>query len=212
MRKDTKVLIKFFLAVFLISFLVTNWDSISWVFNYEFMSQATSNLFNSGGKDITGITQTSVTPVPDNPQVFNKNEIEIPGLNIKAPLIFATSIDNEDLLNYLKKGVALYGGSALPGNPGQTIVLGHSAPPNWPKINYDWVFTNINDLNNGDHINVYFNFKKYTYVVTNKTIIDPGGDIPQNTLTNNNNMLVLISCWPPGKNYKRIAVEAELQE
>jgi len=30
-------------------------------------------------------------------------------------------------------------------------------------------------------------------------------------LTNSDNMLVLISCWPPGKDIRRIAVEAKLK-
>jgi sortase (surface protein transpeptidase) len=38
--------------------------------------------------------------------------------------------------------------------------------------------------------------------------VDPKTGVPAPTVEGNS--LMLISCWPPGKNTKRIAVEAEL--
>ena len=104
-----------------------------------------------------------------------------------------------------------YPGSTLPGIKGQTIILGHSAPLGWPKIRYDWVFTNLAHLDKGDKIFVYFNHKKYTYSVKGKLFLNRGEDLPSRLLTNSENMLVLISCWPPGKDFKRIAVNAEIK-
>jgi len=99
----------------------------------------------------------------------------------------------------------------LPGEKGQTIVLGHSAPPNWPDIKYDNVFSLINELEKGDEVFVYFNNKEYIYSVETKVFLEIGQDIPESNLTNSENMLILISCWPPGKNIKRIAVTAYLK-
>jgi LPXTG-site transpeptidase (sortase) family protein len=138
-----------------------------------------------------------------------KNILEIPKIGISAPLVFVENADEEDLYKALDSGVVYFPGSVLPGQTGQTIFLGHSAPAGWPKIKYDWVFSEINELTKGDEILIYFNYQKYSYSVTRKIFLDKGEEIPSG-LTNSNNMLVLISCWPPGKDLRRIAVEAEL--
>jgi len=98
----------------------------------------------------------------------------------------------------------------LPGSVGQTIILGHSAPSGWPKIKYDWVFTHLVDLEKGDEIFVYFNNRKYVYEVKEKLFFEKGEEVQESSLTNSENMLVLISCWPPGKDIRRIGVSAEL--
>jgi LPXTG-site transpeptidase (sortase) family protein len=86
--------------------------------------------------------------------------------------------------------------------------LGHSAPAGWPKIKYDWVFSRLNELSDGDEIFVYFENKKYTYQFSKKIFLEKGEELPS-LLTNSENILVLISCWPPGKDLRRIAVVAK---
>ena len=98
--------------------------------------------------------------------------------------------------------------SVYPGQTGQIVILGHSAPPGWPKIKHDWVFTDLQKLSPGDKVMVDVNNKQFTYVVKQKTIIKRGADVP--TDTSSVNSLTLISCWPPGKDYQRIAVQADL--
>jgi sortase (surface protein transpeptidase) len=66
-------------------------------------------------------------------------------------------------------------------------------------------------LTEKDEIFVHFEHQKYTYYVTKKIFLRKGEEIPQG-LTNSENMLILLSCWPPGKDYKRIAVEATLKK
>ena len=140
----------------------------------------------------------------------NGNTIKIPKIGISAPLIFVSNSDNGYLHNKLDSGVVHYPGSSMPGEQGQTIVLGHSAPANWPKIKYDWVFSRLNELNKGDQIILNYNNQKYIYSVIRKVFLNKGEEMPEQGLTNNNNTLISISCWPPGKDYKRIAVESEL--
>lgn len=105
----------------------------------------------------------------------------------------------------------LFPGSALPGEQGRTVLLGHSAPEGWPDVNYDRIFTELNSLIEGDEVYVYFNQREYVYIVRNKFFLDRGEELPQ-PLTNSQNMLILVSCWPPGKDLYRIAVEARLKE
>jgi LPXTG-site transpeptidase (sortase) family protein len=139
-----------------------------------------------------------------------QNTLEVPKISVSVPIIFSTSANKTSLAKDLDSGVVYYPGSVYPGQIGQAIILGHSAPPGWPKIKHDWVFTDLDKLIPGDTILIDINNKQYTYIVKQKTIIKRGADAPEDGLSANNNVLTLISCWPPGKDYQRIAVQAEL--
>jgi len=190
-----KKLWKFFIFLFLVSFIVINWSDISWVFNYKVIYRGLSNFFE----------RNKIEAV-----YFDKEDsIEIPKIEVKAPIIFPENNSEGDFEKALKKGVLHYPQSVLPGEEGTTILLGHSAPPNWPKIDYDWIFNDLNKLNTGDEIYIYFNQSRYIYEVTEEFFLNPGQDIPQ-PLTNSKHVLNLISCWPPGRDQERIAIRAEL--
>jgi LPXTG-site transpeptidase (sortase) family protein len=137
-----------------------------------------------------------------------EDSLFIPSLGVKAPLVEVASFEPKDFREPLKRGVALYP-SSLPGKKGRTIILGHSAPPSFPKINYDWVFSDLAKLKEGDEILINFNQKQYRYLVKGKKILkkgEPLTDFSDNSFSE----LVLISCWPPGIDYKRLAVFADL--
>ena len=206
MRKmeEIRQLWKPFLIIFFISFLILNWNNISWIFNYRVISQTIANFFQKDNSLKSGVSETIEFEYSEK-----ENSLEIPKVEVSAPLIFVEYID--EVHKTLDKGVVHFPDSVLPGEKGQTIILGHSAPPNWPDINYDNVFSRLNELEGEDEIFVYFNHQKYNYSVIKKIFLERGEEIPENTLTNSDNMLVLISCWPPGKDIKRIAVEAKLK-
>jgi LPXTG-site transpeptidase (sortase) family protein len=90
--------------------------------------------------------------------------------------------------------------------------LGHSAPPNWPKIKYDWVFSDLDALSPGDKIIVYIDYKEYTFTVKQKNILKRGEDITPLNLVQEGNYLALVSCWPPGKDLQRINIQATIDK
>lgn len=137
------------------------------------------------------------------------NGVLIPKIGVEAPLLIVDSIKPEDFRAPMKKGVAYYP-SALPGEKGETVVLGHSAPRGWPKINYDWVFSELEKLEPGDEIFVSFENRSYRYIVGEKIFLQKGQDLPALSFDNSQSKLVLISCWPPGIDNKRIVVYSEL--
>ncbi len=222
-NEKQKQFIKIYIVLFVVIFTFINWNNVSWLFNYRVMSTLTYDFFNPY-QNSTLLVSASNIATPAIFQTLNigiqnkkaypysakSNSIEIPGIGIVAPVVIGESTDLAMLEKNLNQGTVIYPGSVLPGENGQTIILGHSAPPNWPRIKYDWVFSEINNLNFGDQVTLYSNNRQYTYRVIQKDIVKAGGDIPVNTLTGKNNILVLVSCWPPGKNYKRITVSAEL--
>lgn len=204
------------------------WGNISWVVNANIWRQILSDAFPQIFPRPYVLVVKNPTLISGTPEVDNKPAIKspggenspasaqkprrdmltIPGINITAPIITAKTGDAEVISGLLDSGVVLYPGSAPFGENGQTVILGHSAPAGWPKIKYEWVFSKINELEKGDMVVVtYDNITRY-YKVAGSQIVNPKDGVPAPTVEGNS--LMLISCWPPGKDTKRIAVEAEL--
>jgi len=213
---EIKKLWKVFIILFLVILVIFNWNEVSWIFNYRAVSGLLSDFFKGSDKEIQKIDQYDYYEGEEDKSSsssfatarLKEDSLEIPKIEVSAPLIF---VENRDkVYKTLDNGVVHYPDSVLPGEKGQTIILGHSAPPNWPDIKYDNVFSRLNELEEGDEIFIYFEHQKYNYSVTNKFFLERGEEVPE-YLTNSDNMLVLISCWPPGKDIRRIAVEAKLK-
>jgi len=198
-------LLKYFLLFFLLSFLILNWGRVSFIFNWQVISQFLKTPFEKK------IEKEISQPEEKKFEYSEKeNSIEIPKIEISAPIVFVKS--EKEIEIGLDRGVVLFPGSALPGQKGQTIIEGHSAPAGWPKIKYDWVFSRLSELEEGDEVGLNFNHQKLNYYVTQKIFLNRGEEIAPQDLTNSDNILLLISCWPPGKDLKRIAVEATLKK
>jgi sortase A len=228
-KKQAINLAKIVAVLYVASFLIINWAEVSWMFNYKEVSNLVEDFFNpypsidastmdnyfypnhsQQNQQTTAQTIKSAEEIKTT-YTDKQNTIEIPKINISAPIIFSQSTDKTSLMKDLDKGVIYYPGSVYPGQIGQIIILGHSAPPGWPKTRYEWVFSDLNNLIVGDKILIDLNNKQYTYIVRQKTIIARGADVPTYTSATGNSVLTLISCWPPGKDYQRIAVQAELE-
>lgn len=202
-----KKLWKYFVFLFLIAFLVINWQEVSWIFNYRTVFGFISDFFQKE-RILTEINNKATVEYSKNFEYSEKeNSIEIPKIGVMTPLIVDKSLDDKDVYKAMDKGVVYYPNSVLPGEKGQTIILGHSAPPNWPKIKYYHVFNRLNDLEAGDEFFIYFDNKKYTYLVEKKIFLEKGEELPDD-LTNSEDILILISCWPPETGKRRIAVVA----
>lgn len=217
---NNKKTIKLFLALYILGYIIFNWSNVSWVFNYKAVSGLTYAFFYPYANqslptptipNIFSNQEISIKPeVLIKPDISEKqNVLEIPAIALETEIVFPESNNVNVLHDYLDKGVIFYPGSAELGTNGQSIFLGHSAPPNWPKIKHDWVFTNLEKLKIGDEIIINLDYVKYTYKVKNKTIIAKGQEI-EKELTYLNNVLVLVSCYPPGKDFQRIVISAEI--
>jgi len=196
-KKKSKNIWRFLFLIFVLSFIVLNWSDIYWIFNFRVAPKGIQTLINQEKEKEEEIS------------FYDKeNSIEIPVINITAPIITSEGSSNEHYEEALKKGVVHFSDSVFPGEKGATIILGHSAPSNWPKIDYDWVFSDLQQLEEKDKIAIYFKNRMYTYEVSEKIFLEIGQDIP--SYASNEPELVLLSCWPPGKNIKRIGIRATL--
>jgi len=223
-KKQTKKILKAAVLIYLASFLIINWNDVSWVFNYKEVSGLVSDFFNPYPSidassmnayfypnHSSGATagQSALKDVKTN-YTDKQNTLEIPKISVSVPIIFPSSASKAALEKDLNLGVVYYPGSVYPGQTGQIVILGHSAPPNWPKLRNDSAFSDLEKLSPGDTILIDLNNKQYTYRVKQKTIVERGADVPRDNASANSNILTLISCWPPGKDYQRITVQAEL--
>lgn len=233
MNNNFKNYLKIFLVFYALGLLVFNWSDVSWIFNYKAVGGLAYDFFNPYSQNdvLADYSQNQTLPTPTIADVIVKTDIknngpvvlknvkvensdkqnilEIPAIFLETEIVFPQTKDVNVLHGWLDKGVIYYQDSVPPTQSGQITILGHSAPPGWPKIKHDTVFSNLEKLNIGDEIYLNLEYKKYTYKIIDKKIIDRGQEI-ENPLTGENNVIVLVSCYPPGKDYKRIAVFGEI--
>jgi len=218
--------------VLLLLLMIIFWGNISWFFNGEVWRQLLSDYFpqyfpkpyvmvehkpaiepvdggEAGGgtiiEDPVENTEPNVLSVAEKKQ---RDLLSIPKLGLAVPIITTATADSEVIYGLLDSGVVLYPGSAPFGDAGQTVILGHSAPTGWPKIKYDWVFSRINELVKGDMVIITYNDETRYYSVVTTRVVTPQEGVPQPTVEGNS--LALVSCWPPGKDLKRIIVESTI--
>lgn len=134
--------------------------------------------------------------------------IVIPKIGVEAPIAFVDSTNPDDFLEPLKQGVAHFP-SALPGEQGVSVLLGHSSPFGWLRDTYDDVFSNLNELEVSDRILITMNGTVNTYKVSGKVFLNRGQEIPLEYQLGDGQRILLISCWPPGIDNKRIIIQAE---
>ncbi len=164
--------------------------------------------------------------VPSSPTSEEKNTVEeslkpnwlVPDedYSVFIPKIGAISkvvpqVDAGDASNYLaslKLGVAEAKGLASPGEVGTTYLFAHSVGNRLDYARYNAVFYLLDKLAAGDLVEVVYRQKLYQYQVDKVEIIKPNEVkylIPQQ----DEEKLVLQTCYPPGTNWKRLIVVAK---
>jgi sortase A len=152
----------------------------------------------------------------DHNSYCDKNEIIISSISVKAPVVETFGPYDSDYKEALNRGVVRFSDSAYPGEEGLSVLLGHSAPPGWPDIRYDRVFTEIEKLKEGDVIEICYNNKLYNYTVVNeeigKKIYEVGEDVVSIFHEEKKKELVIMTCWPPGSTEGRIGIRAVIYD
>jgi len=155
--------------------------------------------------------------IPIQPTIQTSNAgavLSIARLGLSAPIVFENQQNNKIVYDDLENGVVHYPGTPMPGENGVSIILGHSSAYPWYKGKYGSVFALLGKLNTGDQIQIkYSDGRVLNYKVTASIIFNPlAKDQPLAAVTNSNQpTILLISCWPIGTNYKRIAIQAVQQ-
>ena len=108
----------------------------------------------------------------------------------------------------LKRGVAHALGTVFPGQAGVSYYFAHSTDTLLNVPRYNAVFYLLWDIKPNDKIVVFFNNRRYDYVVSESKITE-AEDVSYFTLKTTEQILVLQTCYPPGTTWKRFLVIAK---
>ncbi len=145
-----------------------------------------------------------------------ENRVIVPRIGKNIPLIDIKNrnVSWEKELNAifnkeLEKGIIRYPGSAKPGEKWNSFIFGHSSNFPWMKGNYNEVFALLWEVEVGDKVIVYYEQEKYTYIIKEQNVIEPG-DVSILKRDKNKKELTLMTCWPIGTTLNRLIVTWEL--
>lgn len=134
--------------------------------------------------------------------------IIISKLNIDAPVVYdEPSFDESKVQAALQRGILHYGTTALPGELGNAVYLGHSSNSPWDPGRYKTVFSILRRLEVNDTFVMHYQGKRYIYEVYAKKVTDPT-DLSVLDQRVSEPIITLITCDPPGVNWRRLAIMA----
>ena len=148
-------------------------------------------------------------PMPTPDPATLPFSISIPKLELEAKVIANVDASNQSIYSQaLKEGVAHGLGSAFPGQGKLVYIFGHSTDYAWNVSVWNALFYQIKDLEAGDSINLSLGTKTYAYTVIAKHIVTPT-DISLIEQNQDNDLLILQTCYPPGTDWQRLLIVAE---
>jgi len=132
--------------------------------------------------------------------------LRIPKIDVDAPVVWNESID--DIYDDLERGVVHYRRTAVPGEIGNVVLIGHSSQFIWDDNKYGTVFALLDKLKDGDKVELDYLGKTYTYAVVDSDVTKPTDT--SRFAASSKPLVTLVSCFPAGSNELRIFVTAEL--
>jgi sortase A len=136
--------------------------------------------------------------------------ILIPKIGASAKVFPNVDVSNQDVfLPILMQGVAHAAGTVFPGMNGNVYLFAHSTDNFWDVGRYNAVFYLLKDLTKGDEVVIFYQNKRYNYIVTGSKIVGPS-DVSYlvNSQNQDKQQLILQTCWPPGTTFQRLLVFA----
>lgn len=160
---------------------------------------------------ITPSKTASASPIIIDPgqQVGPESKVIIPKINVDVPVVYDVGTNDEKAIqDALERGVVHYPGTAVPGQNGNVVVVGHSSNNLLNRGKYKFAFVLLNRLQVGDTITMQYGGKRYVYKVYETVIVKPT-DVGVLGPTDKTASLTLITCDPPGTSLNRLVVKAE---
>jgi sortase A len=147
-------------------------------------------------------TDIAVSPDP---------KLIIPKINVDVPVYYDVTPDYDSQMAAMQKGVAWFGipgANSHPGQVGNTVLSGHSSNDITDQGDYKFIFARLDHLVKGDSIFVNYQSKRYTYTVTNTSVVKPT-DVGALVYPTTKPILTLITCTPLGTSLNRLLITAE---
>ena len=143
--------------------------------------------------------------VPKDPNF----SIIVEKIGADAPIV--ANVDATDKSVYsdaLRRGVAHALGTSFPGQAGVTYLFAHSTDTIFNVPRFNAIFYLLNEMDAGDKIVIFFNGRRFDYVVLETKITEPE-DVSYFTMQTAEQILVMQTCYPPGTTWKRLLVIAK---
>lgn len=145
--------------------------------------------------------------------ISNEPRVIIPKLNVDAPVVYGlTDVSERIVQRALQDGAVNYpvtdNARSLPGQKGNTVILGHSSASFIAPGNYKFIFVQLNQLNSGDIFFLDYGGHRHAYKVVNKKVINPD-QLNQLNMGADRAYATLVTCDPPGTALKRLLVIGE---
>lgn len=147
----------------------------------------------------------------ENPVEQKPNELYIPALEIRAPIVYTENKDEANFQKALQKGVVHYPDTAPIGEVGNTYIFGHSSDFAFAPGEYKTVFALLPNLEKGEQILVSNEKGKiFKYIVYEKFVAEKTATYLLDQDTGGRKILTLQTSYPIGTALKRYIIRAEL--
>lgn len=140
------------------------------------------------------------------------NHLSIPVLGIEAPIIYIDEKSEAVYQAALKTGVVHYPGTALPGEPGNVYIFGHSSDYLWSDGNYKTIFAKLPQIEQGKDIVVTDAAGRFFhYSVIETKVVGPRDMSVLSQGDGSRSLLTIQTSYPLGTALQRYIVVAELK-
>lgn len=144
------------------------------------------------------------------------NRLIVPRFNVDDPLIISKYTNMKEFIykNYneeLKEWVVKYPTTPEPGQPGNTLVFGHTSQERWKHNPYGMAFAHIAKMEMGDIIQVVWKWQLHEYKVIDIQVKYPQhvNEAYMEYANTPKNYLTLMGCYPIWSSKQRILVISE---
>ncbi len=168
------------------------------------INQISKSAETSGAQEMI---QTKILPE------LKTNEIYIPNLQIRAPIVYAQNKDESEFQKSLRFGVVHYPETVMPGEKGNCYIFGHSSDAAWTKGEYKTVFAALPQIVTGESIYISDpEGRVYVYKVYETLVVSASDTKYISENFGEKTILTLQTSYPVGTALKRYIVRAEVLE
>ena len=182
------------------------------VINFPTLKQNLSFWYNNEYKaaplDAEINSLATVSPSSSNVSLpdVNDNSLNLPIINVKAPVTWKVANTPDKVADGLSKGLIQIQGTALPGETGNVFITGHSSNYPWAKGNYNNIFALLNKIVVGDLAQIKYQNVNYLYKVKEIRVVEP--DDISVLASKKESTLTLMTCTPVGTSLRRLIIVA----
>ncbi len=141
-------------------------------------------------------------------------QLKIPAVNLEAPIVWSESLETDELVGDMEKGIIHHPATNFPGLRGNAFFTGHSSYYLWSGGEFKQVLEDVAKIKKDDEIIVELKLgdgkKNLVYKVAYWKIVAP--DDPVIFRDFEGFELTLATCWPIGKQDERYMIKAYLVE